>query len=320
MEKIIEVKNLSKEFKTRTNKNFISGLFNPKYKVKKAVNNVSFEILKGESVAFLGPNGAGKTTTTKMLSGLVLPTKGSIEVLGFNPFDREKEFLKKIGLVMGNKSGLSWDLTGEQALNFVKEIYGIDEKSFKKSLKEFSQILEVDKYLDRQIRNLSLGERMKIELIGAILHKPDVLFLDEPTIGLDITSKKNIRKFLRDLQKNSNITILLTSHDMEDVEKVCDRVIIINKGEKVYDNKLTDLQNNYKNEKFIKVYFEELPKDLNEIEFGVLESTEDDAAIFSINKNDISKFISKIVSKYEISDLDIISVPLEEIIEDIYNK
>jgi len=318
--KIIEVENHSKEFKIRNNQNIFKGLFDPRYEIKKAVNNVSFSIERGESVAFLGPNGAGKTTTTKMLTGLVHPTSGSVKVLGFNPFDRKREFLTQIGLVMGNKSGLSWDLTGEQALRFVKEIYNIEEKEFQKSIKYFGEILDIEKYLQKQIRKLSLGERMKLELIGAILHQPKVLFLDEPTIGLDITSKKNIRKFLRDIQKNSNITILLTSHDMDDIETVCDRVIIINNGTKVYDENINDLLNNYKNEKFIKVYFNEIPSSFETIKNVKIEKIEVDSVTFSVSSKEIAKFMTQILENFEVIDIDIISVPLEEIIEDIYKK
>ena len=320
MKKIIEVKNLIKEFKIRTNQSFFSGLINPKYEISTAVNNISFEIAKGESVAFLGPNGAGKTTTTKMLSGLVYPTSGFISVLDYTPFERNKKYLKQIGLVMGNKSGLSWDLTGEQALRFVKEIYDVSDSDFNKSISKFGEILEVEKYLNRQIRKLSLGERMKIELIGAILHNPKVLFLDEPTIGLDVTSKKNIRNFLKEIQKNEKVTILLTSHDMDDIETVCERVIVINKGEKVYDNSINELLQNYKDEKFIKVYFEQMPDDLEDFEEAVVEKIEDDSVIFSVKKRKTPKLISNLIEKYDIIDIDIISIPLEEIIEDIYKK
>jgi len=320
MKKVIDVKNVIKEFKTRTNQNFFTGLFDPKYEVSKAVNDISFEINKGESVAFLGPNGAGKTTTTKMLSGLVYPTSGTINVLDFNPFERKKEFLLQIGLVMGNKSGLSWDLTGEQALKFIKEIYDVSDKDFKKAISNFGEILDITKYLNRQIRKLSLGERMKIELIGAILHNPKVLFLDEPTIGLDVTSKKNIRSFLKEIQLNEKVTILLTSHDMDDIESVCERVIVINKGEKVYDNNINDLLKNYKDEKFIKVYFEKTPEDLDISSKATIEKVDDDSVIFSVKKSITPKLISELIEKHEIIDIDIISVPLEEIIEDIYKK
>ena len=210
-------------------------------------------------MAFLGPNGAGKTTTTKMLTGLIYPTSGNIEVLGYTPAERKKDFLMQIGLVMGNKSGLSWDLTAEQSLDFIKKIYCIEEKAFNNTLDKLTELLNVKEHLKKQLRKLSLGERMKIELISAILHKPKVLFLDEPTIGLDITSKKNIRNFLREIQTGSKITLILTSHDMDDVEKVCDRVLVINKGYKVYDDHLEKLVEEYSRKKYIKFFLENGP-------------------------------------------------------------
>src|SRR4030066_1963952 len=271
MNKIVEVKNLSRQFRIRTNKNIFTGIFDPKNQKINAVQDVSFDVSEGESLAFLGPNGAGKTTTTKMMTGLIYPTSGSATVLGYTPSDRRKDFLMQIGVVMGNKSGLSWDLTGEQSFDFIRKIYHLDEKRYKETLNNLCGLLDVKNHLNKQVRKLSLGERMKMELIGAILHQPKVLFLDEPTIGLDITSKKNIRNFLRDIQKNSNITLVLTSHDMDDVEKVCDRVVVINKGVKVYDDQLSKLVNEYNKKKFIKVYFETIPGNLNDYNYARIE-------------------------------------------------
>ena len=274
MSNIIEVNNLSKQFKIRTNKNLITGMFDPKYQLVEAVKDVSFEVREGESLAFLGPNGAGKTTTTKMLTGLIYPTAGNIKVFEYTPFDRKKDFLMQIGLVMGNKTGLSWDLTGAQSFDFIKKIYHIEDSKYKATLSNLCELLDVNKHLNKQIRKLSLGERMKMELIGAILHSPKVLFLDEPTIGLDITSKKNIRTFLREIQRHSNITLILTSHDMDDVEKVCDRVLVINKGAKAYDDDIQKLVDQYNKKKFIKVYFESLPDNLNAYSYAEIEKTE----------------------------------------------
>ena len=320
MKKIIEVKNLSREFRIRTNKNLISGIFDPKYQVIHAIHNVSFEVSEGESLAFLGPNGAGKTTTTKILTGLIWPTAGSANVMGFNPTDRKKDFLMQIGLVMGNKSGLSWDLTGEQSFDFIKKIYHLNDSQYKETLNELCDLLDVGKHLHKQIRKLSLGERMKMELIGAILHQPKVLFLDEPTIGLDITSKKNVRNFLREIQKKSNITMVLTSHDMDDIEKVCDRVVVINKGVKVYDDQLHNLVGDYNQKKYIKAYFETLPTDLSAYTYAEVGKIEGDVVTFVVSKDSVARLISDIVSKNTLLDIDIIAVPLEEIIEDIFNK
>lgn len=320
MENIIKVNNLSKQFKIRTNKNLITGMFDPKYQFVDAVKNISFEVKEGESLAFLGPNGAGKTTTTKMLTGLIYPTSGDIKVLGYTPFERNKDFLMQIGLVMGNKSGLSWDLTGSQSFDFIKKIYHIEDSKYKTTLANLCELLDVGKHLDKQIRKLSLGERMKMELIGAILHSPKVLFLDEPTIGLDITSKKNIRTFLREIQRDSNITLILTSHDMDDVEKVCDRVLVINKGVKVYDDELPKLVEQYNKKKFIRVYFETLPDNLDAYSYAEVEKTEPDVITFAVEKTMVPKLINDVMHKSSVLDIDIISVPLEEIIEDIFEK
>jgi len=320
MSKVIKVENLTREFRIRTNRNIFTGLFKPNYKVVKAVDGISFDVNEGESLAFLGPNGAGKTTTTKMLTGLIYPTSGTIKVLGFTPSDRKRDYLRQIGLVMGNKTGLSWDLTGAQSFDFIRKIYDIDSDNYRKNLKNLTTMLDIERHLDKQVRKLSLGERMKMELVGAILHQPKVLFLDEPTIGLDITSKKNIRVFLKSIQKDSNITIVLTSHDMEDVARVCDRVVIINRGMKVYDDNLAKLVSDYNKNKFIKVYFETLPGDFRTIDYVTVQKIENDAVIYEVRKDLVPRFISEVVNKYTILDLDIISVPLEEIIEDLFKK
>ncbi len=320
MNKMIEVQNLTKQFKIRTNKNVFTGLFDPKYQTVTAVKDVSFDVSEGESLAFLGPNGAGKTTTTKMLTGLIFPTAGEVKVLGYTPQQRKKDFLMQIGLVMGNKAGLAWDLTGEQSFDFIRRIYKVDPENFKTTLVKLCELLDVTKHLGKQIRKLSLGERMKMELIGAILHNPKVLFLDEPTIGLDITSKKNIRKFLREIQRESNITLILTSHDMDDIEHVCDRVVVINKGAKVYDGQLPQLMSEYNTKKFIKVYFDVKPADLSLFNYASVEKQEADTITFEVDRGLVPRLISDAVNQFSVLDIDIISVPLEEIIEDIFSR
>lgn len=317
---IIQVKNLSKTFKIRTNKNIITGLFRPGYKYAEAVKNVSFSVEKGEALAFLGPNGAGKTTTIKMLTGLIYPTEGEINVLDYKPFDRDREYLKQIGLVMGNKAGLNWDLTANQSFWLFKKIYEINEEEFKNRLSELCSILNVAHLLDAQVRKLSLGERMKMELIGAILHNPKILFLDEPTIGLDITSKKNIREFLRRVQQESGITLILTSHDMDDIEKVCDRVVVINKGKKIYDDSLEKLVADYREDRYVKFIFEKIPEDIVKINYAVIDQKNKDSVTFNVEKNLMPKLISEIASKYNIVDIDMVSIPLEDIIEGLFNR
>lgn len=318
METVIKVKDLTKSFKVRQNKHLIKGIFNPNYKFVTPVQSVSFEVKRGESIGFLGPNGAGKTTTTKMMTGLLFPTSGEVEILGYKPFDRQKDFLQRIGLVMGNKSGLNWDLNAQQSFRLLGHIYKIEEKVFEERVKYLTELLEVTHVMDAQIRRLSLGERMKMELIGAILHQPEILFLDEPTIGLDITSKKNIRTFLREIQKNSNITLILTSHDMDDIEQVCDRVIVINKGEKVYDNNLIRLTEKYKKDRFVKFVFETTPNAISvETEAEVLEH-KGETILYKVDSTNLPKLISECTTKYKIVDIEILSIPLEEMIEDIF--
>ncbi len=319
MNHVIYTQNLTKSFKRIIKKGFFNDLLHPQFEQVNAVKEISLAINKGESVAFLGPNGAGKTTTIKMLTGLIYPTDGMVRVLGYKPFERDKKFLKRIGLVMGNKAGLNWDLTPRQSFELLKHIYEIPENKFLKRIKELTELLDTAKFMDTQVRRLSLGERMKMELIGAILHDPDVLFLDEPTIGLDIISKQKIREFLRKIQKEMDVTMLLTSHDMDDVEKVCDRVIVINKGMKVYDDKIGNLTEKYNSDKFVKLIFEKMPQTLDLGKVEIVENGENHAT-FKVNRNDMSYFIANATKRYDLADIDIISVPLDEIIADVFRN
>lgn len=318
--KILETKDLTKTFKRSIkHKSLLKNLFNPQFEEVIAVDKISFSIGKGESVAFLGPNGAGKTTTIKMLTGLIYPSSGNISVLGYNPFKRKRDFLRKIGLVMGNKAGLNWDLTPFQSFELLKDIYEIPNKIYEDNLEELTSLLESKDFLNTQVRKLSLGQRMKMEIIGSILHNPEVLFLDEPTIGLDITSKKNIRNFLRMIQKERGVTMLLTSHDMDDIEFVSDRVIVINHGRKVYDDEITQLTNKYNQEKFVKFYIEDTEAFSLSLPNEMISRDEVSVTIKVSSKN-LPNTIAEVTSNFDVKDIDIISTPLEEIIEDIYTN
>lgn len=317
---VIKVENLQKDYSIKIKQGFWKDALIPKYKIVSAVTNETFSIAKGESVALLGPNGAGKTTTMKMLSGLLFPTVGKIDVLGFFPFDRKNEYLKRIGLVMGNRSGLAWDLTPNQNFELIKKIYQISDKDFTERVSRLTKMLDVDSYLDKQVRKMSLGERMKLELVASLLHNPEILYLDEPTIGLDIISKQRIRTFLRTIQKELQITVLLTSHDMDDVEKVSDRVIVINHGQIVFDDSMHELLRNYQDKKYLTVIFtEEISRKKIE-KFGKVVEEKDLSFTLEISKDNQAKTISKIMDELPVDDIDIIHAPLEEIIGDMFSR
>ncbi len=245
MNNIIEVKNLIKRYPYYEKKvgvlNSIKALFYRKKIYKTAVDNISFNIKEGEMVAFLGPNGAGKTTTLKMLSGILHKNEGYIDVLGFYPYDKKRDFQKQFSIVMGSKSQLINQITVMDNFIFFKAIYDLKKEEFDKNLNELVDLFGIRDILNIQVRKLSLGQRMKCELIASLLHKQKVLFLDEPTIGLDVIAQKNIRDFIKKYNKESKTTIILTSHYMHDVEELCDRVIVINYGKIIYDGSLPDL-------------------------------------------------------------------------------
>ena len=255
----IEVKNLSKTFEYYRKQSGFSGslksLFYREKQYAEAVKDVHFSVNSGELVGFLGPNGAGKTTTLKMLAGILHPTSGEANVLGYVPFKKEKAFLKQFALVMGQKNQLIQDLPAIETFVVHKEIYEIPDGEFKKSLEELVNLFGITDLLNIQVRKLSLGQRMKCELVAALLHKPKVLFLDEPTIGLDVVAQKNIRDFLKKYNQERKTTIVLTSHYMEDIKELCQRVVIINLGEIIYDGKLDDLIRKYAPYKLLKVTF-----------------------------------------------------------------
>ncbi len=320
MKKIIEVKNLSKKFKVPVKQGFVRSIFIPKNMEVLAVDKISFAVNKGEAVAFLGPNGAGKTTTLKMLTGLLYPTDGSVKVLGTVPVERKYSFLLKIALVMGNKSGLSWDLSARQSFELFESIYDLDHLEAMKTINNLAEILEVTKNMDIPIRKLSLGQRLKMELIGAILHNPEIVFLDEPTLGLDVVAKRNIREFLRKINKEKGVTIILTSHDMADIEKVCDRVIVINHGKIMYDDAIGKLTSRYRDRKYLTLIFTE-EVTLAEVEkYGKVIDVKPLTYTIEVAGEDQAKVIAAVSEKLPIDDIDITHVPLDEIMADMFKK
>jgi ABC-type uncharacterized transport system, ATPase component len=292
-------------------KNFFGGT----PETKTAVNKISFEIGTGEIVGFLGPNGAGKTTTLKMLSGIMFPTAGTAEILGFTPWDGKNEFKRQISIVLGQKNQLWWDLPANESLYLNKCIYNIDSAQYEKTLGELTETLDIKHLLGVQVRNLSLGERMKMELAAALLHKPKVLFLDEPTIGLDIFAQKNIREFLKYYNQQEKITMMLTSHYLEDIEALCGRTIVINRGTIVYDGAIDAVNAGLANRKIIKIQTLDavLPSDS-----WVIRSASGGTTVLEVDKKETNQIVSRLLNTYDIKDLSVEDVPLEESLETLY--
>ena len=320
----IKVFHLKKYFKVyKRNSGILSALgsfFNRKYEIIKAVNDISFEIKQGELVGFIGPNGAGKTTTLKCLSGLLWPTKGKIEVLGYRPFDKQTEFLKKIALVMGQKNQLWWDLPAIETFRLNKEIYEIGDKNYQEILEELIALFDVKELITIPVRQLSLGQRMKMELIASLLHKPRVLFLDEPTIGLDVVMQKKMRDFIAGYRERFNSTILLTSHYMSDVKSMCKRVIIIDHGKLIYDGNLENLIKEYADTKVISIDLEGRI-DLKEFKiFGEIKSGINGKIILSVPRKFAPEIATTILKKYQVEDLDIEDPEIEDVIRLVFEK
>lgn len=320
--KIIEVKNLNKKFKIKEKekglKGSIKSIFKPKYKTINAVNNINFEIEQGEILAFIGPNGAGKSTTIKMLTGILYPTEGEIKVIGLDPSKQRKQLAYKIGTVFGQKEQLWTHLTPYDNFKFFGAIYDIPDKEIEERIAELIETFELEKFINTPVRNLSLGQRIRCEMVAALIHKPEILFLDEPTIGLDPVVKENIRKLIKKMNKEYNTTIFLTSHDVGDIEKLCKRVIIINNGKIIMDDSMTNLKYQYLNKKIIEVKMKEKIKLKDEDGIKILK---DKGNSFKIELDSKKKSVTDVIKMLEadnIIDINISSIPLEEIITQIY--
>lgn len=318
----IEVRQLTKVYRVYRKREgllaSITGLFHREYQAVRAVDGVDFRIDEGEMVAFLGPNGAGKTTTLKLLSGLVFPTAGHAEVLGYIPWKRENAYRRRFSLVMGQKNQLWWDLPAQESFRLHKEIYRIDAADFRRRLDELTNMLEVRQLVSQPVRELSLGERMRMELIAALLHSPDVLLLDEPTIGLDVVSQRRVQEFLKYYQSEQRITVLLTSHYMKDVEALCERAIIINEGVIKHDGPLADIVDRFSRHKVIELQFSgaEIPDDLER--YGTVVESRPPRVKLEVSRHQIPKILASLLSNYSIEDVSVHERPLEDVIAELF--
>lgn len=321
---IIKVSQLTKSYRVYQKREglleSVRGLFNRKYRDVEAVRGIDLEVEPGEFVAFLGPNGAGKTTTLKLLSGVINPTSGTASVMGYVPWERANAYRRRFALVMGQKNQLWWDLPARESFRLHQQIYGMEPQMFDSRLDELTTLLEVQRLLDQPVRELSLGERMKMELIAAMLHSPEVLFLDEPTIGLDVIAQHNIQQFLKYYQEERKITILLTSHYMKDVAALCKRVVIIAGGEIHYDGSLSGVIDQFSGNKIVSLQFAEgvEPKDLSRI--GDVIETRWPKARLQIARADVPNRLATALREYVIEDVSVEDPPLEDVIAALFHQ
>ncbi len=296
----------------------VKSLVAPKRKQVEAVKSVDLVVEEGEIVGFLGPNGAGKTTTIKMLTGILYPSGGVAKVLGYTPFDRRHEMLQQISLVMGNKMQLWWDLPAIDSFDVLQELYQIPRADYKQRLDRLVELLQIGDKLTTQVRKLSLGERMKCELVAAFLHQPKVIFLDEPTIGLDLVSQKRIRDFLRDVNREEGCTIILTSHYMQDVRELCERVVIIDHGQKMFDGTLSDLTNRFAENRRLRLTLSHSIDDVDLSRYGDVVDRADDHVVLSVETAKVAVVTADVLRDLPVVDIAIEDVSLDEIIRDVF--
>ena len=305
MTNIIEVKQLTKKFKIQKHTGTLKRFFHPEYKNITAVDKISFNITKGERVAFIGPNGAGKSTTIKMLSSILHPTSGTALVNGLIPWNNRQELSSGIGTVFGQRSQLWYNLPVQDSFALMGKIYNIADIPFKRRLSKLVNLFEIRDLLTHPTRSLSLGQRMRCEIVASLLHRPQVLFLDEPTIGLDVTAKEIIRNLIKKQALEEETTLLLTSHDTDDMEKVCERVIIINKGKIIFDDSISTLKDSFLSKKYIEITTDTGEKIRTEV---------------NTKKTPVKKAIDELVNKYHVIDMTVENPPMEEIIKEIYRR
>jgi len=320
---VIEVRELTKVYATPKKQPGVMGsvraLFSGEKTLVEAVKNISFSLEEGEVVGFLGPNGAGKTTTLKMLSGILHPSSGEAKVLGFRPFDRKPEMLRQIALVMGNRQQLWWDLPAWDSFVVLRELYDVPKKDFDRRVEFLLETLQIKEHVNTQVRKLSLGERMKCELVAALLHAPRIVFLDEPTIGLDVVSQKRIRDFLREFNREEKCTILLTSHYMQDVQELCKRVIVIDHGAMIFEGTLEQLTSRYSESRRLRLTFDadSLP-DLSA--YGEVVDQQELVVVLAVPRAKTAAVTSEILQNFPVQDIAVEDVSAEEVIRDLFGR
>jgi ABC-2 type transport system ATP-binding protein len=296
----------------------LASLIKRRYRDVRAVDGISFTIEAGEVVGFLGPNGAGKTTTLKMLSGLLHPSSGEVRVMGFEPRQRSHDYLRQITLVMGNRNQLTWDLPALDSFDLQRAVYGIPEEEFRRTRDEFIELLDLKDLVTKPVRNLSLGERMKMEIVAALLHKPKVLFLDEPTIGLDVTMQRRIRAFVAEYNRRHNATVLLTSHYMADVEALCRRVIVIHHGRILFDGDLGKLKAQFSSYKTLSLSMQNPEADLSK--YGDVIGREDGRVTLRVPKAQTSQVTARLLSELQVDDLTVEDTPVDDVIDQVFSQ
>ncbi len=326
MESIIDIRNLKKIFKVHQKEKegflyAVKSLFKRKYNMVPAINGIDLSIKKGEIHGLIGPNGAGKSTTIKILSGILFPTEGDVSVMGYIPWRQRVNYVKKIGVVFGQKTQLVWELPAIDTFAINQEIYQIPVKKYRENVEYFKELLSVQEVIQRPVRQLSLGEKMKCELICALLHEPPLVFLDEPTIGLDLLSKDIIRNFIKKVNREKGTTFIITTHDLDDIENLCEKITIINHGKIVYNGFLNDLKSNFGQKKIFNVQFSEpVNHDLLKV-YNVIESKPLSAKIeIDLACSNIQKEISKLFQLLPLSDMEMHNIDIETLIKDYFNN
>lgn len=318
---MIHVSNLTKTYRTpEKGKNLFDDFVNRKYKEHLALKSLSFEIGEGELIGFIGPNGAGKTTTMKILAGILYPSSGTVDVLGHTPFEKKYQYLRQIAFVMGQKNQLIWDLPATDSFELNKKVYEIDDKTYTNRLQELTELLECESFIGQPVKTLSLGQRMRVELISSLLHQPRVLFLDEPTIGLDIFAQTTIIKFIKTYREKYKSTIILTSHYMQDVQRLADRIIIINKGSLMFDGSLESLMETYSQEKAVVITLSSQIHDHKKLFKGLSYTYRYPQLVFHMTKHKLNTILPDILKKIDYSDVSIENESLEDVIRKKYEE